>query len=463
VITRNFRVGAVLVALASLAAFTGAAPARSRSGGAEETARKRPPNILLIVTDDQRDTPLWDMPATRRYFQKGGVDYTNAFVTTPLCCPSRSSIMTGRYVHNHGVHGNGLGPRLDDSTTVQRYLHRAGYRTALIGKYLNSWGTWKPPRFWDRFAYFLPWGNKYYGASFNIDGKLRETKSHSNRFMAKYSVRLMQQFERNDDAPWFIYVAPKAPHMPFRPAPKHRAAKVRGFDGNPAAEEAGLEDKPPWIRSCTVHCGDLREGRMDAVRQQRTLLSVDDLVRDVFRQMDRLDEDRTTLAFYMSDNGYMWGEHGMIGKGQPYEQSVRIPLYARWPGHLPAGTRDHRLVANIDIAPTIFQASGARPSHSIDGRSLLREVSRDHLLMESLAGGKDGWWGSVRTATERYTEYYNDAAQERLAFREYYDLSQDPWELDNVLYSKQAEAETLAAELAALLDAAKTCAGTACP
>ena len=464
VIPRNFRVGAILLALASLTALTGAAPARSRSGAGEQAARKRPPNILLIVTDDQRDTPLWDMPATRRYFQKAGVDYTNAFVTTPLCCPSRSSIMTGRYVHNHGVYSNGLGARLDTSTTIQRYLDRAGYRTALIGKFLNSWGTWKPPQFWDRFAYFLPWGNKYYGASFNVDGKIREElKAHSNRFMARYSERLLREFERNDDAPWFMYVAPKAPHTPFKPAPGDARADVRGFKGNPAVNETALEDKPPWIRSCPHHCGDFFEGRLDAKRQQRTLLSVDDLVRDVFRRMDRLGEDRETLAFFMSDNGYMWGEHGAIGKGQPYEQSVRIPLYVRWPGHLKAGTKDDRLVANIDIAPTILQAAGIQPSHTVDGHDLLTDTERDYLLLESLARGENSRWGSIRTATERYTEYYYGAAQEYPAFREFYDLSQDPWELDNLLYSKQEEAETLAAELAALLDAAKTCAGTACP
>ena len=240
---RSHRAPVLFLSLAILVSVAGAAPASSGSRPRTATGSAvKPPNILLIVTDDQRETPLWDMPATRRYFQKGGVEYTNAFVTTPLCCPSRSSIMTGQYVHNHGVHSNGLGSQLDVTNTIQRYLSKAGYRTGLIGKYLNDWGTWKPPQFWDRFAYFLPWGNKYYKATFNIDGKVRRVRPHSNRFMANRSVRLLEDFERNDDAPWFMYVAPKAPHKPFLPAPGDRGAEVHGFEGNPAVRETELND-----------------------------------------------------------------------------------------------------------------------------------------------------------------------------------------------------------------------------
>jgi hypothetical protein len=346
---RSLRAPVLFLSLAMLVSLTGTGPARSGSDSNRmvAAARKRPPNILLIVTDDQRKTPLWDMPATRRYFQKGGVEYTNAFVTTPLCCPSRSSIMTGQYVHNHGVHSNGSGARLDVSDTIQRYLNKAGYRTALIGKYLNAWGTWKPPQFWDRFAYFLPWGNKYYKATFNIDGKVKRVRPHSNRFMANHSLRLLEDFERSDNSPWFMYIAPKAPHKPFLPAPGDRRADVHGFEGNPAVKESELDDKPPWVRQCWDHCGRLGTGQSRARQQQRTLLSVDDLVSDVFKQMDTLDEDRQTLAFFISDNGYMWGEHGMIGKSQPYDQSVGVPFFARWPGRLRAGSKDGRFVANI--------------------------------------------------------------------------------------------------------------------
>jgi arylsulfatase A-like enzyme len=462
---RSLRAPVLFLSLAMLVSLTGTGPARSGSDSNRmvAAARKRPPNILLIVTDDQRKTPLWDMPATRRYFQKGGVEYTNAFVTTPLCCPSRSSIMTGQYVHNHGVHSNGSGARLDVSDTIQRYLNKAGYRTALIGKYLNAWGTWKPPQFWDRFAYFLPWGNKYYKATFNIDGKVKRVRPHSNRFMANHSLRLLEDFERSDNSPWFMYIAPKAPHKPFLPAPGDRRADVHGFEGNPAVKESELDDKPPWVRQCWDHCGRLGTGQSRARQQQRTLLSVDDLVSDVFKQMDTLDEDRQTLAFFISDNGYMWGEHGMIGKSQPYDQSVGVPFFARWPGRLRAGSKDGRLVANIDIAPMIMQAAGIGSSHVVDGHSLLGETSRDYLLLESLDTKKDAVpWASIRTRTEQYTEYYYSKS-EGVQFREYYDLAQDPWQLENLLFFRDAPALARSTDLAALLATARSCAGETCP
>jgi arylsulfatase A-like enzyme len=138
------------------------------------TGAARGPNILIIVTDDQRAGTLGVMPQTRRWFQQQGTTYTNAFATTPLCCPSRSSILTGRYAHNHGVLKNFMGGRLDHATTIERRLDQAGYTTGIAGKFLNSWKPEDDPPNFDRWAIFNPHIDPgYFNSRFNVNGKYK--------------------------------------------------------------------------------------------------------------------------------------------------------------------------------------------------------------------------------------------------------------------------------------------------
>jgi arylsulfatase A-like enzyme len=162
-------------------------------------------------------------------------------------------------------------------------------------------------------------------------------------------------------------------------------------------------------------------------------MSVDDLVDGVLESMDRLDEGHNTLAFFLSDNGYLWGEHGMTRKLVPYTPSVSIPLLMRWPARTAGGLEDGRLAANIDIAPTVMEAARLDPDPEVpmDGRSLLGPPRRDRLLLEFWATDYTPTWASIRTQGYQYIEYYDRKGL--VQFREYYNLRQDPWQLENLL------------------------------
>jgi arylsulfatase A-like enzyme len=201
-------------------------------------------------------------------------------------------------------------------------------------------------------------------------------------------------------------------------------------------------------------------------RQFRTLMSVDDMVGKVFRELERLHEAGNTLAFFTSDNGYLWGEHGVAGKDFPYTQSIKVPLLERWPGHVAAATHNPNLVSNVDIAPTVLDAAGLRPSPSypMDGRSLLdRTAPRQHVYAEYFNDPKFPKvlsWASLRTRTYQYIEYFQGT---NVVFREYYDLRSDPWELNNVLADNDPTNNGQARQAAVLLRRARACKGTSCP
>lgn len=178
-------------------------------------ARARRPNVLIFLTDDQRAGPTRVMRATRRFIGRKGVTFTNAHVTTPLCCPSRASIMTGRYAHNHHVRRNPSRRNLNMSTTLQHNLHEAGYRTAVVGKFLNRWNPTRVPPDFDQSALLIPFAlgsNPYYGTFFSINGRVRKVKRYSTDFIGFRTAKILQRFNRRDERPWMMYVNPYAPH-----------------------------------------------------------------------------------------------------------------------------------------------------------------------------------------------------------------------------------------------------------
>jgi arylsulfatase A-like enzyme len=389
------------------------------------------PNVLIILTDDQRADMMEVLRRTRAWFETGGTTFPNAFATTPLCCPSRASIMTGQYAHNTNVETNLDAERLDQRSTMQRYLQDAGYRTAIVGKYLNSW-PFDPPFFHD-FAVFRAREGGYKNAFFNINGAHRRVKRYSTDYIGARSVQLLRSFEADDRKPWFLYVAPFAPHAPYEPAKKFRRTRVPKFRRNPAMRESDRTDKPQWVQEK----GPKRtKGRKVWTLQERMLLSVDRLVNRILTTLDELNERGPTMVFFLSDNGFTLGEHGLQQKHSPYTQSVQIPFAMRWPGHVASGEADPRLVATIDIAPTIYDAAGITPDeeYPVDGRSLLGPDERDRILLEyhHREDRAVPTWSSTRTQTYQYTEYYSEDLQE-VIFREYYDLSSDPWQLTNLL------------------------------
>jgi len=434
--------------------------------GGAQTINDERPNVLLIITDDQRESTLKNMPITRYWMKEGGTLFARAFATTPLCCPSRASIFTGRYAHNHLVRNNSATSELDQSTTVQRHLHRAGYRTAIFGKYLNGWPIDRPPPHFDEWATFGASRSHYYDGEWNVNGSVRTVHRYSTSYIKRRAVDFLKSSEKEDEQPWFLLVSTAAPHGPAIAEPSHADAHVPEWTTNPAIDEEDRTDKPPFVQEQSAPLWRSRSARRS---QLRTLLSVDDLVGRVFRKLKAIDDKRNTLVIYMSDNGYLWGEHGLSGPGiskrPPYSESVAIPLLMRWPDHFSAGRVDTGLVANIDIAPTILQAAQVVPGPRFrpDGRSLLEKRARDRLLLEYWVDiGRTPTWASLRTKTYQYIEYY---AEDGLTpvFKEYYDLKQDPWQLENLLGDPDPLNDPAISEAARQLDLDRRCSGSSCP
>jgi arylsulfatase A-like enzyme len=454
---------AAAVALGVVAVTASRGPGGATPGGGGRPGHGDRPNVLVFVTDDARAETLQHMPKTRRWLADGGVTYPQAYATTPSCCPSRASILSGRYVHNHGVRQQRHGERLDQRTTLQRYLKDAGYFTAMAGKFLNRWPLTTPPPYFDRFAHA---NGGYYDQVWDVDGQVRRVPTYSTTFIGDQGLSYLDGFERADDArPWFAYLAPFAPHDPRVPEPRHAAAT---FPAGPAAAlgEPEIAGKPGYLRNRKAPTDQavaaLRTGQL------RTLLSVDDLVDRVLRRLDQTGELDATLVFFLSDNGYSWGEHRYVGKFVPYTESTRIPFLVRWPGRLPAGTVDDRMVATIDIKPTVLDAAGvdADAGDSVDGRSLLGGHRRERLLLEYWRDPANApgvrTWASLRAPAWQYVENYDQPGVRGRVFREYYDLARDPG-MERNLLADADPANDPPASLGAELAAARGCVGEGCP
>lgn len=417
------------------------------------------PNVLVVVTDDMRPDGLNAMPFTVRWLVEGGRTHTNAYATTPLCCPSRASIFTGRYAHNHGVLKNHDSHDLDTEQTVMAYLQaKTDYRTALVGKYLNSWAVDEDPPHFDRWASY---SGRYYGKPFNINGTATPTTDYSTHHMAERSEQFLTRFERSDDQPWFLYVATVAPHAPFTVAPEHRARDVpvlrRGTAPAPSLRERNLSDKP----DLPSRPFSLERTRQLRKKQWRTLLSVDDMMRKLKKALVRLDEEEDTMVIFTSDQGILQGEHGLFAKRLPYTESIQVPMLMRWPGHVEQST-DDRLVANVDIAPTIMDVAGVEPDVPFDGTSLMSDEERSVLFIEQLENWRVGLadWRSVRTDDIQYVEYYSRAGE--LIEREFYDLQKDPFQLRNFFGDENASNDPAIDEFASQISEFSTCKGREC-
>ncbi|MFF2814631.1 sulfatase [Kitasatospora cineracea] len=454
---RGFLAGA-----ASAAAATALPLGLGTASAAAATAPR--PNVLVILTDDQPKQTEWATPKTVDWLVGHGVRFTSGHVTTPLCAPSRSSVFSGQYAHRHGVRDNGHPYNLDQHHTVQRALGQAGYRTGLFGKYLNAWHPADDPPHFEEWLLAAP--VVYNDGQYNDNGTVRTIPGYSTSVIRDHALAFLDK-AATDPRPWFAFVAPKASHEPNTPEPRYADTPVPVWDGRPSVDEADRSDKPQWIQDATATLATARQLR---ARQLRTLLSVDDAVQALHDKLAALGQLDNTLVIYLGDNGYTWADHGWSKKSVPYLPSVEVPFYLSWPaGGLGAGSpADHRIVANTDLAPTILEAAGITPDWPVDGHSLLGTHSRDHLLVEYWEqgvhqAGRPHTWSSYLSRTEQYTEYYKlhtdadglPAGTGEVAFREYYDLDADPYQLVNKLYGATPAQEqalgipALAATLAA--------------
>ncbi|HEV2755389.1 MAG TPA: sulfatase [Actinomycetota bacterium] len=423
------------------------------------------PNVLIFMTDDMRERDeLVVMPNTLRIFAEEGTRFTHAFASTPQCCPSRASIFTGRYAHNTGVRRNQDGLKMNQMATLQRYLQqRAGYKTALVGRYLNAWEVPDDPPFFDRWALF---NAGYYDKEFNVNGEIQRVPQYATEFIAEKSMEFLEEFDEEDDQqPWLMFVHPTAPHYPFYSSEEYSETEAPGLEANPGLQEDNVGDKAGFVADVGY---PWEEGDEVYRKRLRTLMAADDAVGALFDKLAELGEDQDTLAFFLSDNGFLLGEHGLYAKRLPYTESIQIPFFMRWPGRVDAGATDDRLIGNIDIAPTVLDAAGmAEVSLEQDGRSLFGPRERTRFLTEQWGSWSVNrpTWASLRTHEYQYIQYYFRNSEE-IRFREYYDLVNDPWQTNNLLGDADESNDpspVLIRSLEAQLERDRACAGLTCP
>ena len=297
-----------------------------------------PPSVVIILTDDQRWDTLDAMPVVRDELIEEGTTFTNAFVSNPLCCPSRTSILTGRYSHSTGIWRNqppnGGWASFDDSRTLATQLDAMGYDTGLFGKYLNGYRVgaeegYVPPG-WDRWEAFSR--GHYYNYTLSVDGELEQHGDDEDDYSTDLVASRASSFIRSSEGPVFVVYAPVAPHAPMTPAPDYEDDFSDLAPWRPASyNEPDMSDKPAWAQ-LLPRWGPLKQSKQDAQRigQYRTLRSVDDAVEELVDALDdtgRLDD---TMIVFTSDNGLLWGEHRWNSKMVAYEEAIHVPMVIRY-------------------------------------------------------------------------------------------------------------------------------------
>jgi arylsulfatase A-like enzyme len=460
-----------------------------------DTAEAKP-SLIIVLTDDQ-DLVLGSldfMPKTRVLIADQGAAFSNHFVPLSLCCPSRSTILTGRHVHNHRVLTNfppdGGFEKFDqlghEDKSLAVALHAAGYRTALFGKYLNGYPngkdlTWVPPG-WDEWASPVQ-GSPYaaYRYTLNENGTLVRHGGKAEDYMTDVLAAKATDFVRRaaeSNQPFFLYLATYAPHKPSTPAKRH-AGLFPGLKAprTPSFNEPDVRDKPARIRALKR----LDAGRVAAIdalyrKQMQSLQAVDEAVAvlvQALRDTGRLDD---TYIVFTSDNGFHMGQHRLEpGKYTPYEPDVHVPLLVRGPG-VPKGIRVEALTSSVDLAPTLAELAGATLPVEPDGRSLVPLLKgttpaswRQAVLLEQFAVPPAPPKSSgilepedstasypahrgVRTAAYKYLEYGTGE-------KEVYDMKKDP---DERLNLRDRVPKAWLESLARLVKSLASCKGKTC-
>ncbi|MBA3250753.1 MAG: sulfatase [Geodermatophilaceae bacterium] len=443
-----------------------------------------PPNILLITSDDQRADDMVAMRRTRELIGQRGTTFDRAYATFPLCCPSRASMLTGQYAHNHGVLGNGdngVGGyrEFDNSSTLATWLEDAGYRTSFVGKYLNGYGAVQPrtvPVGWAEWQTSVAGGN--YQRTRIFDGEsVAEYDDYQTDLYAELAGDALERGLAGSQ-PLFLWASFFAPHSgtPSESddpggiqtpavADRHRDA----FDGlglpdNPSVDEADVSDKPADIAT-RERLGPATERGLAELREQRleSLLALDEAVQRLLGVLESSGEWDNTLVVFTSDNGYMIGEHRIQGgKLVPYEPSARVPLLVSGPG-FPRGVVREQPVGLIDLAPTLVEASGVSAGLSMDGVSLQGpagdpDVGAERtLLLESGPDAVGGpiRYGGARTGRYVYVEYVDGE-------QEFYDLRADPYQLENLAADPDQETAALIEQYADRARRLAGCSGSDC-
>jgi N-acetylglucosamine-6-sulfatase len=416
-----------------------------------------PPNIVVVLTDDQPPSTLEFMPATLAEIAGRGVRFENAFVSSAACTPSRATILSGRYAHNHGITDNaGLllgGHQFDHENTVAAWLRQASYRTGMFGHYMlfaSVLGESKPVA-WD--AWWTLMRHDEQSFTMSINGPWRDFGS--GQYLTDFIARNASRFiAKNREKPFFVVVAPTAPHEPAIPAARHQNLFLDLPPWRPPNfREPDTTGKPQWVQysraiaaTSTDAVDELR------IRMAQSLQAVDEAVLGISDLLDDLGLSDRTLVLYLSDNGVHLQEHWWGSKFDSYEEGIRVPLLLRYPVRYPTARVDTSLASNVDIAATIVDASGAA-APALDGTSLLETLDgavspRADLLVENFTSYIIVPNRAVRT--ERWKYIRTDAPVG--VTEELYDLEADPFELVNKAADPalQTVKQTLADRLAVL-------------
>ncbi|MDQ2652184.1 MAG: sulfatase [Chloroflexota bacterium] len=441
------------------------------------------PHIIVILLDDLDAGSVAYMPITQKRIFSEGVTFNQFFATTPLCGPSRATLLTGLYAHNHGVlrnTGESAGFRAFRAfggETVATALQRAGYRTALIGKFMNGypvsnepddewppgWDTWMAGA--DHAAYE---GENYELNENGVVSKYGKSRAdYLTEVIAQHAVSFLA--DTLPAQPTFLFFTPYAPHAPSLPAREDRgsfagAEAPRGGSFN----ERRVKKKPRWVRGSPL-LTESRIGKIDENYRDRleTLQAADRAIGALLDTVEASGASDSTYVFFLSDNGYFLGEHRQPhGKDAPYDAAALVPLAILGPD-LPAGATVNSITGNTDITPTILDLAGVAPTSEPDGRSLLPMIRGDsnaerrYLLLEGFGKETEGHeagetttppFTALRGTGLLYTEY---DTQER----ELYDKRRDPAELDNRVADVSKD---LVRRYRELLEELATCSGATC-
>ncbi len=421
----------------------------------ERRAEARPRHVVFILADDHRydamsfmGHPLAKTPNMDRLAAEGA-HLRNALVTTSLCSPSRASILTGLYTFRHRVIDNNR-PIPKGTLYFPQYLQKAGYATAFIGKWhMGSEGDQPQPGFdhWVSFrgqGEYLPPSPEY---TLNVDGRRVPQKGYITDELTDYAIDWLEQ-QKPAEKPFFLYLSHKAVHANFTPAPRHAGSLADRKWEPPASQALTAETErtqPRWLRDQrnSWHGVDFPyHSEMDIEKYHRdygeTLCGVDDSIGRILAQLETMGIADDTLVIYMGDNGFMFGEHGLIDKRVAYETSIRVPMLMRCPKLFPGGTVVDQVVANIDIAPTVMEIMGLTPPPHFDGRSVVPLLRGETVPWRDVFLYVYYWEKnfpqsptvfSLRGDRYKYITYYGLWDADEL-----YDLQNDPDEQHNLLY-----------------------------
>jgi len=409
-------------------------------------------NIIFVLLDDQRydalgflnsqpfiKTPNMDAIA------KNGAYLPNAYVTTALCSPSRASILTGQYAHRHKVVDNDSALP-DGLTFFPQYLQKSGYETAFIGKW-HMGGPLDDPRpgfdHWISFkaqGHYLP-----HADGLNVNGKRVKQKGYITDELNGYALEWLNG--RKANKPFMMYLSHKAVHAEFIPADRHK----KRYDGlnftrPKTMDPSNVSDAPMWVRNQRNSWHGVEfpyHSTLDIEEYYKayaeTLLAVDEGLGQILEVLKKKGMAENTLVAVMGDNGFAFGEHGLIDKRTAYEESMRVPLVMQLPSVIKAGSKPDEVVANIDLAPTFLELAGLKAPANMDGQSYLQILRgekttwRDNLMYEyywEYAFPQTPTMHALRGSRYKYINYYG-----LWDINELYDLLEDPLESRNLINS----------------------------